>query len=90
MREAGSPITERYSVMGTVDLQGFGQHLDEGWQLKRQLASTMTTNQIDNWYRRAREAGAFGGKLCGAGGGGFLLFLVPLDRMKLVRRALRT
>ena len=73
---------------GHCDLQAFGRVLDEGWQLKRQLASTITTDQIDIWYRRGREAGAWGGKLCGAGGGGFLLFVVPLAAQAAVRQAL--
>jgi D-glycero-alpha-D-manno-heptose-7-phosphate kinase len=62
--------------------------LDEGWQLKRQLASTITNDTIDASYRRARQAGALGGKLCGAGGGGFLLFVVPLPNQDAVRQAL--
>ena len=66
----------------------FGAILDEGWQLKRQLASTISTNQIDAWYTRAMQAGAAGGKLCGAGGGGFLLFVVEPERQEAVRRAL--
>ena len=73
---------------GDCDLQAFGRVLDEGWQLKRQLASTITTDQIDIWYRRGRDAGAWGGKLCGAGGGGFLLFVVPLAAQAAVRQAL--
>ncbi|MGE0821968.1 MAG: GHMP kinase [Candidatus Binatia bacterium] len=73
---------------GGCDLQSFGTILDESWQQKRQLASTITTRQIDDWYRQARDAGAWGGKLCGAGGGGFLLFLVPPDRQTEVRRSL--
>ena len=75
---------------GHSDLQALGRILDEGWQLKRGLASTITTNQIDNWYRLAREAGALGGKLCGAGGGGFLLFVVPEEAQDAVRKALTT
>ena len=71
---------------GEIDM--FGRILDEGWQLKRQLATTISTGQIDRWYQLARAAGALGGKLCGAGGGGFLLFLVPSDRRQSVRGAL--
>ena len=66
----------------------FGRVLDETWQLKRQLASGITNPQIDTWYCRAREAGALGGKVCGAGGGGFLLFIIPPERQDAVRRAL--
>lgn len=74
---------------GQCDMKEFGRILDAGWQLKRQLASTITTGQIDAWYSLAREAGALGGKLCGAGGGGFLLFVVEPDRQDAVRRALK-
>lgn len=73
---------------GHADLDAFGSILDEGWRLKRQLATTISNTQIDGWYQLAREAGALGGKLCGAGGGGFLLFLVPFSRQSAVRQAL--
>jgi len=73
---------------GCHDLQGIGRILDESWRLKRGLASTITTSQIDIWYQRALEAGAVGGKLCGAGGGGFLLFVVPRESQAAVRQAL--
>ena len=73
---------------GGCKLLEFGRILHEGWQLKQQLANSISTSQIDNWYRRARAAGALGGKLCGAGGGGFLLFLVPLENQRRVRDAL--
>ena len=66
----------------------FGQILDEGWQLKRCLASTITTGDIDRWYEGARQAGALGGKLCGAGGGGFLLFLAPPSHQEQVRKVM--
>ena len=70
------------------DFLAFGCVMDETWQVKRQLASTITNDQIDNWYNLAMEAGAEGGKICGAGGGGFLLFFVKPDRKNAVRRAL--
>ena len=73
---------------GHLDCAEFGQVLDEGWNLKRGLASTISTDAIDRWDQLAREAGALGGKLCGAGGGGFLLFLVPPMRQEQVRKAL--
>ncbi|MBM3813775.1 MAG: GHMP kinase [Acidimicrobiia bacterium] len=65
-----------------------GRVLDACWRLKRNLASVISNSRIDEWYRRAMEAGAWGGKLCGAGGGGFLLFLVPAERREAVRAAL--
>jgi D-glycero-alpha-D-manno-heptose-7-phosphate kinase len=76
------------SSNGHFDLERFGRVLDESWQLKRQLASTISTSQIDRWYEMAMAEGAAGGKLCGAGGGGFLLFIVKPDRQQAVREAL--
>jgi D-glycero-alpha-D-manno-heptose-7-phosphate kinase len=59
------------------DLDGFGQLLHEGWLLKRTLASKISDGTIDAHYQRGLDAGALGGKLAGAGGGGFLLFYCP-------------
>ncbi|HVY12104.1 MAG TPA: kinase [Alphaproteobacteria bacterium] len=66
----------------------FASLLDEAWQLKRELASSVSTSNIDDAYRAAIQAGAWGGKLLGAGGGGFMMFLVPPDRREAVRQAL--
>ncbi len=66
----------------------FGRVLDETWVLKRGLATTITNPRIDAWYARAKAAGAVGGKICGAGGGGFLLLVMPPDRHDAVQRAL--
>jgi D-glycero-alpha-D-manno-heptose-7-phosphate kinase len=65
-----------------------GHLLDRGWQLKRGLASGVSNSQIDDWYARARDGGAYGGKLCGAGGGGFLMFVVEPRCQDPVRAAL--
>lgn len=73
---------------GRFDPANFGRILDEGWKLKRQLASSISTSRIDDWYQRAIGAGAEGGKICGAGGGGFLLFVVQPERQAFVREAL--
>ena len=72
------------------DLREFGQWLHEGWLLKRSLVSAISDPDIDAHYERARAAGALGGKLLGAGGGGFLLFFVERDRQPAVREALRS
>ncbi|HVC56965.1 MAG TPA: kinase [Stellaceae bacterium] len=71
-----------------IDLLGFGAALHRGWELKRRLASKITTAEIDSHYMRAMEAGAEGGKLCGAGGGGFLMFIVRPAKRERVRQAL--
>ena len=75
-------------VRNDLDIRKFGQALDEGWHLKRSLASTISTSVIDAWYQKACNAGAFGGKICGAGGGGFLLFVTPPTHHGAVRHAL--
>ena len=71
------------------NLDDFGKLLHESWQLKRTLASNITNPAIDEIYRAAREAGALGGKLLGAGGGGFLLFFVKPEHQRGVRERLK-
>jgi D-glycero-alpha-D-manno-heptose-7-phosphate kinase len=66
-----------------------GDFLNNNWIFKRQLTRNISTTQIDNWYEIAMKAGALGGKLCGAGGGGFLLFIVDRSRRKQVVDALK-
>jgi D-glycero-alpha-D-manno-heptose-7-phosphate kinase len=91
LREMRDQAREAHDLLdnGSLELPALGAMLDEGWNLKRGLASRITNSQIDCWYQAALTAGALGGKLCGAGGGGFLLFVVPPDRQPAVRRALR-
>lgn len=62
--------------------------LDEGWRAKKSLADGITSHEIDELYDRALAAGALGGKITGAGGGGFLLLCVPSDKRTSVRQAL--
>lgn len=80
---------QRLVSNGSLETAQVGRILDEGWKLKRQLAGSITNEQIDRWYQRATDAGAEGGKLLGAGGGGFLLFIVDPERRGALRRALR-
>jgi D-glycero-alpha-D-manno-heptose-7-phosphate kinase len=65
-----------------------GYLLHKNWELKKKLATQITTSQIDEMYERACEAGALGGKIAGAGGGGFLLLYCPQEKQNAVRRAL--
>ena len=65
-----------------------GRLLHEGWLIKRSLTSGISTPKIDAYYERALQSGALGGKLLGAGGGGFLLVYCPPERQDDVRRAL--
>jgi len=70
------------------DWEGLGRVLDEGWRLKRQLTSGISSSEIDREYTLAKAAGAFGGKITGAGGGGFLLLLHPPERSRQIAEAL--
>lgn len=69
--------------------QAIGDCMHEGWMLKKTLAAGVSTPFLDDIYNRARGAGATGGKLLGAGGGGFLVFTVPENRRDEVRAALQ-
>lgn len=70
-------------------IQKSGELLHEGWKLKKTLASGITAGPIDEWYDRAMSAGAYGGKILGAGGGGFLMVLCPPDKQAAVRAELK-
>lgn len=71
------------------DLNEFGRLLDYTWQLKRGISDSISTDSIDEIYHKALQAGAIGGKLLGAGGGGFLLFYVEKDKQPKVMHALQ-
>lgn len=73
---------------GKFDPVAFGKILHESWSFKRQLASAISSSAIDENYERALIAGAEGGKICGAGAGGFLLFIVKPENQNAVRQAL--
>jgi D-glycero-alpha-D-manno-heptose-7-phosphate kinase len=76
---------ELVSSLENGDIDAVGHALDEGWNLKRRLASGITDQEIDSVYERAKKAGATGGKIAGAGGGGFLLLYVPGPYQESVR-----
>jgi D-glycero-alpha-D-manno-heptose-7-phosphate kinase len=78
----------REVVGGAGDLDEVGELLHENWELKKQLAQGITNDGIDAWYSAARSAGAIGGKITGAGGGGFFVLYCPRDRHGSVRAAL--
>ena len=71
-----------------INLNEFGKLLDKSWKLKRSTGNKISTNEIDSYYDLAINAGALGGKLLGAGGGGFLLFYVPKSKQSKVKEAL--
>lgn len=70
------------------NLDAFGEVLHENWELKKSLASRISSSEIDDWYRSARRHGATGGKILGAGAGGFLLLSAPPERHAAICHAL--
>jgi len=70
------------------DLDKFGELLHEGWMLKRGIVSDISNDIINSYYERALKAGAIGGKLLGAGGGGFILLYCPQNKQENVRKEL--
>lgn len=80
-----------YTVRDEVqagNLDAIGEALNISWQLKKQLASKISNSKIDEIYKSARRAGAIGGKITGAGGGGFLILYCPLDKQEDIRSEL--
>lgn len=75
-------------ILTDGDLDEFGRMLDYTWRLKRSVNNAVTTDQIDEVYDTAIQAGAMGGKLLGAGGGGFFLLYVQPEKQDRVRKAL--
>lgn len=80
---------ERILVNKHSDLDDFGRLLDVTWKLKRKTGSAVSTNNIDALYAKGIKAGALGGKLLGAGGGGFLIFYVQKEYQEKVREAMK-
>ncbi len=83
VEEAEKILTDKHS-----DLNEFGRLLNHTWRLKRGTGSAVSTDSIDTLYEKAIRAGAIGGKLLGAGGGGFFIFYVEPDKQKLLRAAM--
>ncbi len=81
-------VRRAFIILKRGDMNEFGYLLGEGWKLKRQLSDKISSPEIDVLYTAAYAAGALGGKVIGAGGGGFMLFYVPLERQAAVREAL--
>lgn len=98
MKDKTSQLIEMYHLVDeaekiltdkNISLDEFGKLLDYTWKLKRGISAGISTDSIDEQYAKAMNAGALGGKLLGAGGGGFLLFYVPLEKQADVKNALK-
>ena len=83
-------VDESVKLLNSGDISDFGRLLDEGWKLKRSLSSKISTPAIDEMYEAAKSAGALGGKVLGAGGGGFMIvFAKPEDQPRVKERLKR-
>ena len=89
--EMASLVDEAEQVLTNknASLDEFGRLLDHTWKLKRQTGKAVSTDHIDELYQKGINAGALGGKLLGAGGGGFLVFYVPKEKQAAVKEALK-
>jgi len=88
LKELTTLAQEGRTLLENNDFEEFGLLLHESWQLKKELASNTSNSELDSLYDIARKAGAIGGKICGAGGGGFLLLYCPRESQPQVREKL--
>ena len=79
---------ELKKVVESGEVENFGSILNENWRLKSQLTSGISDPQIDEWYRKGIQAGATGGKLLGAGNGGFIMFYGPPEKHEKIKTSL--
>lgn len=79
---------EMQKMLNSNSTKNFGQLLNENWLLKRKMAQGVSSRAIDKWYRISKKNGAEGGKILGAGGGGFLLLYADPKKHKKITRAL--
>lgn len=80
---------EMKNLMEKDDIDSIGELLDKNWKLKKQLASNISDSEIDHLYNKGIKAGAQGGKLLGAGNGGFLMFLAPQEKHSEITKSMR-
>lgn len=86
LRDMASTVPEFAAHLARSDFRSMGAMLHEGWERKKSLAPRVSNGVLDEFYRAGRDAGAWGGKVTGAGGGGCVLFLAPPGRHRAVRQ----
>ena len=87
LRSMRSMAYDGYDILtGNKPLQEFGELLHAAWLAKRSLDGGISNQEIDEMYQQGREAGAWGGKLLGAGGGGFMLFFAPPEAQAKIKQ----
>lgn len=87
MKEMAKSSLRILEADDAIDVEALGTLLDENWQHKRRLSANVSNDVIDEMYKMGMAKGAYGGKLLGAGGGGFLMFLAPPERHEHIRNA---
>jgi len=86
LREMADSVDEFRERLLQADFKGLGKLVDKGWKKKKTLASNVTNDVLESLYDAGIEAGAWGGKVLGAGGGGCILFLVPSSKKETIRK----
>ena len=81
-------VDAAYVYLMNGDIDRWGEELDRTWEIKKKFADGISNSEIDRMYEAAKAAGAKGGKILGAGGGGFLLLYVPIEKQEQVNKAL--
>lgn len=89
LREIKQMAYQARAYLEAENFDALGELMHQSWELKKRLAGGISNGRINDMYEAARRAGAIGGKIAGAGGGGFLLLYVPYERQNRVRAALR-
>lgn len=89
LREIKQMAYQARAYLEAENFDALGELMHQSWELKKRLAGGVSNGRINDMYEAARNAGAIGGKIAGAGGGGFLLLYVPYERQSRVRAALR-
>src|SRR5690606_37531896 len=93
-RDALRETREAAKQMARILEQGksmkeFGAILQDGWEIKKIMGSRISSSKIDEWYERGMRAGAYGGKIIGAGGGGFMMFICPPEKQEKLKNELK-
>lgn len=84
-----SMVEPAVKILKTGNLNDFGEMLHESWLLKKSLSEDVSNSQVDDAYTKARKVGAVGGKLLGAGGGGFMLIFSPAEKRETIKREMK-
>jgi len=88
LREIKQMVLQARGDIEAGNFDSFGRLMNQSWELKKKLAGSISNNDINEIYEAAKRAGAIGGKITGAGGGGFLMLYVPYEKQGAVRTSL--